>query len=176
MKTKIKFRSGFTLIEILVVVALMGALFIGILASIDPLEQLKKGTDTSRRNSTAEIYNGMVRYYSVKGSFPWAADLTSAVASAGNMTDTGTGYITQTLSAGELKPEFITLAKSNLAKIYLTSTADALGNRQNLAVCFLPDSKSFRLDLNSKYGINGAYSSGCLSETANGTACYWCVK
>ena len=169
-------NKGFTLIEILVVVALIGALFIGVLASIDPLEQLKKGTDTSRRNTTAELYNGMVRYYSVKGAFPWSVDLASLLASDESMIDSATGYISQAISAGELKPEFITLASNNLAKIYLTSTADALGNRQNLSVCFLPDSKSFRLDLNSKYGIDGAVSSGCLSTDTSGTACYWCVK
>ena len=38
--------SGFTLIEILVVVALIGALFLGILATVDPLEQLKKGVSS----------------------------------------------------------------------------------------------------------------------------------
>ena len=174
--TQRKFRQGFTLIEILIVVALIGALFIGVLASIDPLEQLKKGTDTSRRSTTAELYNGMVRYYSVKGTFPWTDDLSSLSASDDSMTDSATGYITQAVSAGELKTEFITLAKSNLAKINLTSTADTLGNRQNLSVCFLPDSKSFRFDLNSKYGIDGAVSSGCLSTDTSGTACYWCVK
>lgn len=173
---KIKTNYGFTLIEILVVVALLGALFIGILATIDPLEQLKKGTDTTRRNITTELYNGMLQYYSVNNTFPWDTDITGMAASTADMTDSSTGYITKVVNAGELKQEFINLAGTNLSRIFLTSTADAQGNRQNLSACFLPDAKSFRLDINSKYGYNGAVSSGCLSTSASGNPCYWCVK
>ena len=61
---------GFTLIEILVVVALIGALFLGLLATVDPLEQLKKGGDTAKRNLTAQLYNGFIQYYSTQNTFP----------------------------------------------------------------------------------------------------------
>ena len=169
---KNKAISGFTLIELLVVIALLGALFVGILATIDPLEQLKKGTDTTRRNITTEIYNGMLQYYSVINSFPWTADINALAASDPSMTNAVTGYITKVVSAGELKTEFISLASSNLNRIFLTSTADSLGFRQNLSVCYLPDAKSFRMDANAKYGINGVISSGCAVTSP----CYWCVK
>jgi len=52
---------GFTLIELLIVIALLGALAVGLLATIDPFEQLKKGRDTSQRNTTAEFYNANLR-------------------------------------------------------------------------------------------------------------------
>ena len=58
---------GFTLIELLIVIALLGALAVGLLATIDPFEQLKKGRDTSLRNTVAEFYNANLRYYSTKG-------------------------------------------------------------------------------------------------------------
>ena len=38
--------KGFTLIELLIVIELLGALAAGLLAAIDPFEQLKKGVDT----------------------------------------------------------------------------------------------------------------------------------
>lgn len=172
-----KVNNGFTLIELLIVIALLGALAVGLLATVDPFEQLKKGTDTSRRNTTTEVYNSAIRYYSVKSGFPWVTDVSAGAMSDSAMTTAPSGYINQIISAGELKPEFIQLAGSgNLGKIFLTSTADGTGVRQNVAVCFLPESKSFGNDANSKFGRDGAVSSGCLATQAGGTACYWCIK
>ena len=171
-----KNNRGFTLIELLIVIALLGALAVGLLATVDPFEQLKKGTDTSRRNTTTEVYNAAIRYYSVKSQFPWTTNIATSL-DALSMTAAATGYLNQIISAGELKPEFIQLAGSgNLAKIWLTSTADANGVLQNVAACFLPESKSFANDANSKFGKDGEVSSGCLATQAGGTACYWCIK
>lgn len=175
LKCKIK-NGGFTLIELLIVIALLGALAVGLLATVDPFEQLKKGTDTSRRNTTSEVYNSMIRYYSVKNSMPWTTDITAMSASNDAMTAASTGYLNKVIDAGELKPDFVALAGSgNLDKIFLTSTADANGTRQNVSSCFLPESKSFAAEANSKYGANGEVSSGCKA-TGGATSCYWCIK
>jgi len=55
-----KHSSGFTLIEILIVVALLGALVVGLLATLDPFQQVKKGADTATRNMAADIYRSFV--------------------------------------------------------------------------------------------------------------------
>lgn len=169
--------KGFTLIELLIVIALLGALAVGLLATVDPFEQLKKGTDTSRRNTTSEIYNSMIRYYSVKSAMPFTADVNAMQASHADMTSGANGYINMVISAGELKPEFIELAGSgNLSKVFITSTTIGSVVRQNVALCFKPESKSFSNDPNSQYGPDGIVSSNCLSNTPGGTACYWCIK
>ncbi len=169
--------KGFTLIELLIVIALLGALAVGLLATVDPFEQLKKGTDTSRRNTTTEVYNSAIRYYSTKNNFPWTSDVSGLAISAAAMTSAPSGYINQIISAGELKPEFIELAGSgNLSKIFMTSTADSNGVRQNISTCFLPESKSFANEANSKFGKDGIASSGCVSTSPGGTACYWGIK
>lgn len=176
MINKFKINRGFTLIELLIVIALLGALAVGLLATVDPFEQLKKGTDTSVRNTTSELYNSMIRFYSVKNSMPWTADISAMSASHNDMTAAATGYLVQVISAGELKPEFIQLAGGGLNSIFLTSTADTNGVRQNVTVCFLPNSKSFSNEPNSKYGKDGSVSAGCAATAAGGTACYWCIK
>ena len=96
---KSQISKGFTLIELLIVIALLGALAVGLLATVDPFEQLKKGTDTSRRNTTSEIYNSMIRYYSVKNNMPWTADISAMAANTSLMTDSGTGYLRLVITA-----------------------------------------------------------------------------
>lgn len=169
-------QSGFTLIELLIVIALLGALAVGLLATVDPFEQLKKGQDTSTRNTASEIYNAAIRYYSVKNQFPWggsaAVDVTGQALTDDSFTNASTGWLTQIITAGELKPDFIQLAGGSLGSIYITSTA--IGNvRQNVTVCFAPGSKSFSNDPNSKYDVNGIESAGCPGAVGS---CYWCLK
>lgn len=168
-------RKGFTLIELLIVIALLGALAVGLLATIDPFEQLKKGRDTSLRNTVAEMYNAGVRYYSTKGSFPWnTTSLTAAsVSSIG-------GHVTSLINAGELKERFFQLAGvTNLGKIYITSTAGVGIAPENLSVCFKPESKGFQVDPATQYDINGGTTiANCKSGTAGttGTDCYFCIQ
>ena len=138
-----KYETGFTLIELLIVVALLGALAVGLLATVDPFEQLKKGNDTARRNTTSEVYNAAIRVYAAKGEFPWTTDVVAMPLSAAAMTAATDGYLSQIIALGELKPQFVELAGAgNLGKIFLTSTADN-GFIQNLTVCYMPESKSF---------------------------------
>lgn len=164
-------QVGFTLIELLIVIALLGALAIGLLATIDPFEQLKKGRDTSTRNTTAEFYNANLRYYAVKSQFPWGTGATSGSLAA------VTGNVIQALiTQGELKQRFIELAgTNNLARIFFNSTA-----ADHVAVCFDPESKSFNGDANTIYNVSGspAGQANCLGFTPPGTsdACYFCIQ
>lgn len=163
-------RKGFTLIELLIVIALLGALAIGLLATIDPFEQLKKGRDTSTRNTTLEFYNAELRYFSTKAMFTWPTS-SSFVAKTVN---TMGSDITALIGAGELKNQFIQLAGTgNLAKVYTSSTSP-----ENLSVCFRPESKSFQIDPATIFGSDGQTSGAtCKSQTSvGGTDCYYCVQ
>jgi prepilin-type N-terminal cleavage/methylation domain-containing protein len=158
---------GFTLIELLIVIALLGALAIGLLAAIDPFEQLKKGRDTSARNTVSEFYNANLRYYSVRGEFPWGTGGTSGYV------NTMTADVISTLvTAGELKNRFAQLAgTSNLAKIYVNSTS-----AENMQVCFRPESKSFQIDPNTIYAADGSTAANCISQVGQtGSPCYYCI-
>ncbi len=163
-------RKGFTLIELLIVIALLGALAIGLLATIDPFEQLKKGRDTSIRNTTLEMYNAELRYYSTKATFTWPTSSTFVA----KPTNTMGSDITTLIGAGELKNQFIQLAGTgNLAKIYMSSTSV-----EHMAVCFKPESKGFQIDPATIFASDGQTSGAtCKSQTSvGGTDCFYCVQ
>lgn len=175
-----KLNKGFTLIELLIVIALLGALAVALLASLDPLEQIKKGTDTGIRNTAAEIGSSFTRYASVKsGSLPYTGMI--AWGSVGTVTG-GLAYdaIESVIGAGELKADFIGLAKEQLNKIFV------IADQERAYVCFAPDAKAFRVDANSKFvEISGATSATMAeradcdqngTSTTDGARCYWCVR
>ncbi len=173
MKHTANVQKGFTLIELLIVIALLGALAVGLLATIDPFEQLKKGRDTSQRNTVSEFYNANLRYYATKAAFPWGeAGVTGTVSSLG-------GDVSTLIAAGELKDKFMELAgMGNLAKIYVTST-----DATHVSVCFTPESKSFQSDPNTIYNTDGsaAPSTGASACRAfipanSAISCSFCVQ
>lgn len=168
MKKLSALSSGFTLIELLIVIALLGALAVGLLATIDPFEQLKKGRDTSLRNTVSEFYNANLRYYSTKGAFPWSTFPTS-----GSVYSSFSSAVTELVSAGELKSRFWDLAGTgNLNKIYIYSETS-----ETITTCFKPESKSFQEDPNTIYDQSGGTTiTNCKSAGTGGTDCFFCIQ
>jgi prepilin-type N-terminal cleavage/methylation domain-containing protein len=164
-------QKGFTLVELLIVIALLGALAIGLIGALDPFEQLKKGTDTGTRNSVSEVHSAIIRYYALKGVMPWCPTgctigttyITSQVLSAAT-------YLQGIIDTGELKANFTTVSSGDLSKIYVSGT-DA-----QVIVCYKPGSKSFRSDLNTKFDAAGVQSSTPCLTTPDASACFWCVQ
>ncbi len=159
-----KNKKGFTLIELLIVIALLGALAVGLLAAVDPFEQLKKGTDTSTRNTAAEYFNALIRYYAQRDVFPVGVE-TGIISDLNSLS----GSITALASAGELKADFIQLAGTGkLAKITVS-----VPNQSKVVVCFNPESKAFRNDKNAIYNATGTLiTDQCPSPT--GSNCFIC--
>jgi prepilin-type N-terminal cleavage/methylation domain-containing protein len=65
------FEKGFTLVELLIVIALIAILSVAVLATINPIEQSNKAKDSSVQNDAAEIMNAYERYYANAQSYPW---------------------------------------------------------------------------------------------------------
>lgn len=176
----LKSSKGFTLIELLIVIALLGALAVALLAALDPLEQIKKGTDTGVRNTVSEISGSFVRYASVKGgSLPFSTLVWGSVGQSGTAYDA----IQSVIDAGELKQDFFTLASDQLDKVFITAVNNT--GTQRAMVCFQPGSKSFRVDANTKFGTiagqDGTMTTfaDCTAggtSAATGNACFWCVQ
>jgi general secretion pathway protein G len=71
---KNKFRNialpGFTLIEILVAIAIIGVIAASTLAIIDPLAQIRKAHDAQRKSDLGQVQRALEIYYQDKGFYP----------------------------------------------------------------------------------------------------------
>lgn len=78
MKNKVSRMRGFTLVELLIVIALIAILSVAVLATINPIEQSNKAKDSTIQNDAAEIMNAYERYYAGHSSYPWVEVFTGA--------------------------------------------------------------------------------------------------
>lgn len=173
-----KKNTGFTLIELLVVIGILGVLAAALIATIDPFEQLKKAQDANIKNTAVEFVNANIRYYTTHNTLPWSDTAVPTCPAAGNPANSisaltlgsNMGCVTALINDGELKAGFTTVT-SILNSIIISGTTNGA------TACFQPQSKSQQRDLNTKYDNAGAVTTGCTSQTANGsTLCYWCSQ
>ena len=66
-------EKGFTLVELLIVIALIAILSVAVLATINPIEQSNKAKDSTVQNDAAEVMNSYERYYANAQAYPWMA-------------------------------------------------------------------------------------------------------
>jgi prepilin-type N-terminal cleavage/methylation domain-containing protein len=166
-------NKAFTLIELLIVIALLGVLAVVSIAALDPFEQLKKAADTGVRNTVSEVHGAIIRYYAVKGNMPW--DPLPSIGPVNLSTGYNTVGLQKIIETGELKTDFSALAGGDrLRKITV------IGTKESVTVCFRPESKSFRSDPNTKYDSSGQEvgtgSNTCGQTNSDSFSCYWCVK
>jgi len=65
------FGKGFTLVELLIVIALIAILSVAVLATINPIEQSNKARDAAMKNDAAEVLAAYERYYASQNYYPW---------------------------------------------------------------------------------------------------------
>lgn len=76
MKTKsffprLKKQLAFTMIELLIVIAILGILAVAVLSAINPIEQINRGRDTGSRSDAEQLLSAIERFYAMTGYYPW---------------------------------------------------------------------------------------------------------
>lgn len=71
--------KGFTLIELIIVTALIAVLIVMILMTINPIEQLKRATEAGRRVYANELLRGVERYQATEGGNPLISPIVQSI-------------------------------------------------------------------------------------------------
>lgn len=167
-------NKGFTLMELLIVIGVLGILAAGLLAAIDPFEQLKKTRDTNNRSAAIELLGASQRYFATHGYLPWYKTTAPGVYDTANCPALNWGSIrpaTATITYPRATTEVaLSIAAGDPVYDCLTNTLGVdgeikatffeglksplyimSGGPTSAAVCFAPESKSNLNDAQSQY-------------------------
>lgn len=84
MTVRNKHRNGFTLVELLIVIAILGTLAVVVLVALNPVQQLARTRDAGRRSTISQLGHAMEAYSTGRGgvylapSATWMTSLVSA--------------------------------------------------------------------------------------------------
>lgn len=187
---------GFTLVELLIVIGLLGAIALIVISAINPIEQANKARDARFKADSSQLISAVERYYASNSKFPWetgsmtAADKFDFVSAA----DPTVGLCaTSACSAGgilitsdELKTEFLgrdwAKATTNDKKIFIGKD---IGSSSSVYACFIPLAKSTKDTAITNHTVRTTTFSGggtpsngsCTTSTENWVTggCYVCV-
>lgn len=187
------------MIELLIVIGVLGILATGLLAAVDPFEQLKKARDTNNRQAAVSLQTAFIRYYATHGQLPWdlatlpdadcAPALFGANRAVGSLVSVAgmTDCVTLLENDGELKGGFVAALGTVVAGA-MNVNSPTVGSA---TICFPVSSKAIFAETNTKFTISGAdrtleATPACTDATKaavggqkvsdSPASCYMCIK
>jgi prepilin-type N-terminal cleavage/methylation domain-containing protein len=170
---------GFTLVELLIVVTLIGILAVAALAAINPIEQVNKTRDAQRKADANQLLAAIERYYASTLSYPWGDENSSLFAPVNDVNIGVCGDDTcasdgKLITAQELKTQFRQRSQFTTASSDPSENMYIYAGNGSMAVCFVPSSKATRTEnyANLKYfdlsvAAVGEFSSSTGTAVAN---------
>lgn len=172
---KSRLAQGFTLVELLIVIALLGVIATIVIAAINPIEQANRAADAGMKADASQLLSAIERYYASHSDYPWnectgtgctpvitgtdtAIPFTSAdTAGYGLCTVTGAGCKTQTtqgtlIDALELQTAFLSkswIGATTTSVDYSKALVIGKGGTSSASVyiCWAPKSSSNKQNL-----------------------------
>ncbi len=158
--------KGFTMIELLIVIAVLGILAVAVLSAINPIEQINRSRDTGSRSDAEQLLSAIDRFYASQGFYPWQIGASETLATGtvwgivdnttwedsaeqtvlSKLSDDGTG-------AGEVKLSFVTRITSPTYNFLYKYNGGEGGN--STYICFNPVSGSFTNEANRRCDAEG---------------------
>jgi prepilin-type N-terminal cleavage/methylation domain-containing protein len=156
-------KKGFTLVELLIVIALLGVLATAVLAAINPLEQANRARDSRVKSDSSQLLAAIDRYYVAIGHFPWyeagvqtdedalnftdAQDITIGICAvapgtSGCLANPGSLITNNELKTEFTKRDFIKSTTDAKDRIYVGKGDGTTGVAASTYACFVPKSKS----------------------------------
>ncbi len=163
--------KGFTLVELIIGITILALLSVGLLAALDPIEQVNRGRDSSLNEIAATVSNAMERFRAQNNALPGAASF--AAENASYRLDTAAAantVLTALVNSGELKTNFVTAAGANLASILVVRGPNIGGQWGNTFVCFKPQSKNFKSKAGLYYHLDAFGGNGIRTAFVGGVA------
>ena len=178
-----KYNSGFTLVELLIVVTIIGILAVAVLAAINPIEQFNKTRDTGRKTDAGQILNALERYYTNNRQFPWNAsraevrEAAFGVFAGSTVTTTdGDGWdnnispanvLDALVAQGELKDSFVDDYRDGDLSVFEYMYVIKPANSTEITVCFSPESKAMRESEALKYTADSWADGTVIDDLSN---------
>lgn len=168
-------QAGFTMIELLIVISILGILAVAVLSAINPVEQINRGRDTGTRSDAEQLLSAIDRFNAFQGFFPWQADAADGNIGVGMdiisatfpIVNVGTGPCptlerlaegstsnAACIGAQELKSSFIArLTTSPSARPMYLYNQGTQGS--STYICFVPQSNAFLQEATTRCGVTG---------------------
>jgi prepilin-type N-terminal cleavage/methylation domain-containing protein len=184
-------KRGFTLVELLIVIGLLGAIALITISAINPIEQANRARDTRFKSDGAQLLSAIDRYFAGRSEFPWVTALLAADndASYGFISagDQGIGLCGADCTTNgllilqdELKPEFrgrdfikAHTGTDSSKKLFIGKET---GSSESIYACYIPLSKSARdkavADL-KVYTINTSTGARTITSSCNASGTNW---
>jgi prepilin-type N-terminal cleavage/methylation domain-containing protein len=182
-------RSGFTMIELLIVISILGILATAVLSAINPIEQINRGRDTGSMSDAEQLISASDRYYAFNGTYPWQGlgeaaknrnaklsfqvlnNDTKATATGNGSQDDYPFVLEELLSSNELKASFISRVANAANPLYIYNA----GTRgSSTYVCFAPASEAFYRDAATRCEGTSDTEGGMPSDIDDATEALIC--